>query len=148
MQSTRNKQRKRWLCAAILTMACLHSAAADEESVRELAEASQVMLNDLASQVIDLRAMADRKAFDTVTKTLEKQAGQWPVETDATEKYRPCKHALERALQLARLTHAKATATKAAPPPDEKEWLGEHAKLTDRRAVCERVLRHPLVRAS
>lgn len=143
------KRKTRWLCAAVLTMACLHNAlAADEELVREMAETSQHMLNDLASQVTDLKAMADRKAFDTLTKTLEKQVSQWPTETDATEKYRPCKQALERALDLARLTHAKATATKAATPADEKAWLQEHAKLTDRRAVCERVLRHPLVRAS
>jgi hypothetical protein len=143
------KRKTRWLCAAVLTMACLHNAlAADEELVREMAEASQHMLNDLASQVTDLKAMADRKAFDTLTKTLEKQVSQWPTETDATEKYRPCKQALERALDVARLTHAKATATKAVTPADEKAWLQEHAKLTDRRAVCERVLRHPLVRAS
>lgn len=143
-------QRKtRWLRAAVLSMACLQGAhAADEESVREMAEASQRMLNDLASQVTDLKAMADRKAFDTLTKALEKQLGPWPTETDATEKYRPCRQALERALDLARLTHAKATATRAATPADEKAWLQEHARLTDRRAVCERVLRHPLVRAS
>ncbi|CAA2109655.1 hypothetical protein [Variovorax paradoxus] len=139
----------RWLCAAVLTMSCFQSAfAADEESVRELAEASQHMLNDLASQVTDLKAMADRKSFDSVAKTLAKQVEQWPTETDATEKYRPCKHALQRALDVARLTHAKATAVKTAPPPDEKAWLQAHAKLTDSRAVCERVLRHPLIRAS
>jgi hypothetical protein len=149
MQFTR---KTRWLCAAVLTMACLQNALAadpaDEESVRALAEASQHMLNDLASQVTDLKAMADRKAFDTLTKTLEKQLGQWPAEIDATEKYRPCKQALQRALDVTRLTHAKATAARAATPADETAWLQEHAKLTDRRAVCERVLRHPLVRAS
>lgn len=142
-------RKTRWLCAAVLTMSCLQGAfAADEESVRELAEASQKMLNDLASQVTDLKAMADRKAFDTLTKTLTKQVEQWPAETDATEKYRPCKHALERALDVARLTHAKAAGAKAATPADEKVWLQAHAKLTDSRTVCERVLRHPLIRAS
>ncbi|MGJ7558680.1 hypothetical protein ACSFBI_32320 [Variovorax sp. RB3P1] len=141
--------KNRWLCAALLTVACLQNAlAADEESVRELAETSQHMLNELASQVTDLRAMAERKTFDNVTKTLEKQVGQWLTETDATEKYRPCKNALERALDVARLTHAKATGTKAATPAEEKAWLQEHAKLTDKRTVCERVLRHPLIRAS
>jgi hypothetical protein len=139
----------RRLCAAVLTMACLHNAlAADEESVREMAEASQHMLNEMVSQVTSLRAMAEAKTFDGVTKTLEKQVAQWPAETDATEKYRPCKQAIERALQVARLTHAKAMAAKAVPPADEKAWLDEHARLTDRRAVCERVLRHPLIRAS
>lgn len=142
-------RKTRWLCTALLTMACLQGAiAADEESVRELAEASQHMLNDMAAQVTDLRAMAERKTFDTVTRTLEKQVGQWPTETDATEKYRPCKNALERALDVARLTHAKATSAKPATPAEEKAWLQEHAKLTDRRTVCERVLRHPLIRAS
>ncbi len=142
-------RKTRWLCAAVLSMACLHNAqAADDESVRELAEASQQMLNELASQVISLRAMAERKALDSVTQRLDKQVAQWPTETDATEKYRPCKQALERAAQLARLTHAKAANPKAATPADEKAWLQEHASLTDRRAVCERVLRQPVIRAS
>jgi predicted RecB family endonuclease len=69
----------RRLCAAVLTMACLHNAlAADEESVREMAEASQHMLNEMVSQVTSLRAMAEAKTFDGVTKTLEKQVANGP----------------------------------------------------------------------
>jgi hypothetical protein len=108
-----------------------------------LAISAQKTLNNLSTQVTDPQAMGDRKTFDAVKTTLDRQAARWPEETDSTEKYRPCKNALERASYVAFLTRMKAKSSL-----DDKVWILERGKMTDRRAACERAMRRPFTKTS
>lgn len=118
------------LCAATL-LALPNGAWADDDDPLTVAIKAETTLDELAAKVVDLRAMADLATYDKVRKTLAESIAQWPAETDASEKYRPCKTMLERASHVAELTRTKATASL-----DDKAWMLERSKMTRSRAAC------------
>lgn len=111
-------------------------AADDQVAARTLAIKSQNTLNDNERRVIDLRQMADRAEFERVKKELNARLAQWPAETDATEKWRPCKSALEKASYVADLTRMKATSSL-----EDKVWELERGKMAAQRTLCAHAVR-------
>ena len=111
-------------------------AADTQPAARSLAIKSQNTFNDNEQKVVDLRLMADRSAFERTKADLTNRVAQWPEETTATEKWRPCKSALERASYVADLTRMKATSSL-----DDKVWTTERRKMETQRSLCAQAVR-------
>lgn len=125
----------------LLSAATLVSAQASkgEQDALALAIASQHTLNEYAFGAVEPEAMKYTQRLRLTRAALDTQRKQWPTITrgsDPSDKFRPCRSALEQASHVAGLSGIKAFG-----PLDDKVFNAEKSQLKQLRSDCDGLIK-------